>query len=116
MKNSPSIKSCENCRYQHDKDNPEFDYCSQCKTNNEPTAETHLSDNWLPVAKIPCSDCNLEEGIWEVTFLKKFRGDYGKKEGLFCDHCLNLNMGGYHSGGGWSVTCVEKVIRKRIAD
>jgi hypothetical protein len=44
------------------------------------------------------------------------RGTYGKKDGLYCNRCLNLNMEGYHSGGGWNAFYVEKITRKRTIE
>jgi len=111
-----SEKSCETCRYGKDKKNPEFDYCDHCKTNNEPTSKSKLRDNWLPIAKVRCDDCDIEEGIWEITVLKQYRGSYPKELGLVCNHCLIKDIEGYHTGGGLHAEVIAKIVRKRKAE
>lgn len=65
---------------------------------------------------VDCEDCGIERGVWEVTIRKKFRRDYGKKTGLLCTGCLVHAIEGYHTGGGITATCIQKVTRKNTDD
>ena len=58
-----------------------------------------------------CNECQ-KNGIWEIHIRKPFHGEYGKKIGLYCTHCLEEELDGIHTGGGLTDYCIQKIIRK----
>jgi hypothetical protein len=111
------MRTCETCRYiskLHGTDDETL--CWSCIRGNEMEDPKHLHDNWHPVAQIPCGDCGIEEGIWEITILPQFRDNFGEDDDLYCDKCLVLALTGYHSGGGLTADVIEKIVRKRIVE
>ena len=58
-----------------------------------------------------CDECQ-GDGIWEVHIRKEFYGEYGKKIGLYCTHCIEEELDGVHSGGGLTAYDIQKIVRK----
>lgn len=61
-----------------------------------------------------CEECE-GEGVWEITIIKEFYGEYGKKCGLYCTNCLIEELEGVHSGGGLTDRVIQKITRKVIS-
>lgn len=61
-----------------------------------------------------CEEIGKEnDGVWEITIFKKFRGTYGKKIKSMCHNCLADALIGYHTGGGLVGNAIKKIKRIR---
>ena len=61
-----------------------------------------------------CADCGKNPGIWEIHARKEVQGTFPEKDGLFCDDCLMLALEGYRTGGGYTIDCIDKIVRHVI--
>jgi len=61
-----------------------------------------------------CDECE-DIGVWEITILRKYRSEFGKRSGPYCNHCLEEELEGVHTGGGLTSTFIKAIRRRKSA-